>query len=267
MRPLVEISKLDLYRGSRRVLCRVSLELERGDIWCLLGPNGAGKTTLLKCINRTIRPDNGCVSINGSDVSTYSTSEMARMIGTVSQDREVVPPYEVVDVVVMGRTSYVGLFKSPSSLDYELAYDALDTVGISRLSQRQYSQLSGGERQLTLIARALVQQPQIVLLDEPTTFLDFGNQLLVLQTVQRLADERGLTVVFTTHYPNYAFWFAERVGLMKEGRLTATGVPDSVLTESSLSEIYGMDLAIVMARDTKYVIPATELRNTGLGNP
>ncbi len=233
------------YADGHRVLHGLDLVAERGDILCLLGPNGCGKSTLLRCIAGILKLDSGETYVDGQSLNRRGRQQTARFIGYVPQEHAASFPYTVLQVVVMGRAPYLGVFSAPSRQDLRIAEEALDQVGISHLRHRRYTEISGGERQLVLVARVLTQQPSILLLDEPTSHLDFGNQMLLLRTIRRLAREQHLTVVMATHFPNHALLISSHVSLMKDGRFVAVGTPDRVITEDNLELLYGIAVRII----------------------
>ena len=175
--------------------------------------------------------------------------ELARKVGTVFQEHSAPFPFSVVEVVRMGRAPHLSFFESPSKGDTEIALNCLNQVGMSHLKDKPYTQISGGERQLVLIARTLAQEPSIILLDEPTSHLDFKNQVLILKMISKLSSQ-GLTVIMSTHLPNQAFLVSSNVALMNEGRFLATGYCNDVMTENNLADTYGMELRIVEIDDT-----------------
>jgi iron complex transport system ATP-binding protein len=241
----VELQKGGFGYANKEVFRDLNLKVEDGEILCLLGPNGCGKTTLLRCISGALGLNGGRVLLDGRDSASLDVTERARIIGFVFQEHTIAFPFSVLEVVRMGRTPYLGLFATPSSRDTEIAEEALRTVGLWHLRDRPYTQVSGGERQLALIARALTQNPRLLLLDEPTSHLDFGNQILILRIVRRLVRERGLTVVMATHFPNHAMMVSDRVALMSRGGLDRTGDPVETMTEASLHSLYGVKVRIV----------------------
>ena len=235
--PLLRVHGARFSYGQREVLKGIDLEVFRGDVLCLLGPNGSGKTTLLRCMAGASRPSAGSVRLDDAEVGALSAPDRARRIGFLFQDHTPTFPFAVRDVVVMGRAPHLGLFGSPGPRDSALAADALERVGIGSLAGRPYTQVSGGERQLVLLARTLVQTPDAILLDEPMTHLDFRNQVRVLRIIRSLADD-GLTIVMSTHDPNHALWLRGRAALMKDGRVVAVGHASDVITESNVSTAY-----------------------------
>lgn len=227
----------------RAQLDDVSLAVGAGEVLCLLGPNGTGKTTLLRLLLGTLIPHRGSIMVDGLDTLQMSQVERARAIAYVPQSGVTGFPFSVLDVVVMGRSPYVRLGSAPTQRDYALAFEQLDNVGLARLAHRTFNEVSGGERQLALIARALTQASRILLLDEPTASLDFGNQARILATVSRLA-ERGHTVIMTSHMPDHAFACAHTVALLKRGKLLRLGVPTQVIDADVLTELYEFPIRV-----------------------
>ncbi len=244
------------YEGGSRVFDGVSLSAGKGEVLSILGANGSGKTTLLKCINRILAPQSGKVLIDGVDIQGLGRGDIARRIGFLPQMHVSAYPYSVRDVAVMGRAPYLSLTSSPGEADYKIADESLEALGIAHLAEKPYTKISGGERQLALLAMVLTQQPDVLLLDEPTSHLDFGNQIKTLQMIRQLS-ERGYTVVLTSHFPDHAFHLGCRVAVMKEGRMIDEGKADDVVTEENLQSIYGVGIKIVYSEDagSKVCIP------------
>jgi len=228
----------------RRIGSAVTLELAAGEVLCLLGPNGSGKTTLFKTLLGLLPPQGGSVMLNGEDARTLSRDAVARQVSYVPQAHGSFFPFSVRDIVLMGRVAHMGLFAAPSARDHAAALDAIRRMGIAHLADAAYTQISGGERQLTLIARALAQDAHMVVMDEPTANLDFGNQVRVLERIRALAGE-GIGVLLSTHDPDHAFLCADRVAMLYEGRLMACGAPGEVMTAENLQRIYGVEVAVV----------------------
>lgn len=221
-----------------------SFSLERGEVLCLLGPNGSGKTTLFKTMLGLLRPQGGAVRLDGESIVGWPRRRVARIMGYVPQAHTAYFPFSVLETVLMGRTAHIGLFATPSKRDVAIAEGMLETLNISHLRDAIYTRISGGERQLTLIARALAQEPDILVMDEPTASLDFGNQMLVLDQIKRLADT-GISIILSTHDPDHAFLCANRVAMLHDGKLVRLGVPDEVITPASLKLLYGIDVNVV----------------------
>ncbi len=236
--------------GTRRVGSGVTLELNAGEVLCLLGPNGSGKTTLFKTLLGLLPPQAGNVLIDGHDARTLARDEIARQISYVPQVHGAFFPYTVREIVLMGRTAHLGLFSAPSARDHAAALDAIRRMGIAHLADAVYTQISGGERQLALIARALAQDARMVIMDEPTANLDFGNQVRVLERIRALAGE-GIGVLLSTHDPDHAFLCADRVAMLHQGGLTACGAAAEVMTAEKLQQLYGVPVMVTaVALDT-----------------
>jgi len=229
--------------GSKKVVENITLAVKSGEILCLLGPNGVGKTTLFKSILGFLELMGGQILLDGEDMSRLSKKSIARAIGYVPQAHTPPFPFTVLEVVTMGRTAHMGAFASPSREDTGIAEEALNSLGIGFLRDRIYTEISGGERQMVLIARALAQQPEILIMDEPTSNLDFGNQIRVLEQINRLA-EKGLGVILTSHFPNQVFLCSTKVALIQRDNVFTFGSPDEVVTEANLKAAYGINVKI-----------------------
>jgi iron complex transport system ATP-binding protein len=216
----------------------LDVALEQGEVLALLGPNGGGKTTLLKTLLGILKPQAGEVTVGTRSLGRISIAERARLIAYVPQVHTPTFAFTVESVVLMGRTAHGNLFSAPSARDREIAGRALEQFGIARLAERPYTMISGGERQLVLLARALAQEPQFVVLDEPTASLDFGNQGKVMREIRALA-AAGHGVLFTTHDPNHALRAADRAYLLRNGERIAEGAVARVLTRAQLEALYG----------------------------
>lgn len=228
----------------------ISFSVKAGDVLCILGSNGSGKTTLIRCICNLLKLQSGSVSIEERNIKYFSERDLARYISYIPQMHNPTFPYSVLDVVLMGRTPYLNPFSAPSKRDIAIAKSAIDSVGVNHLIDKPYTEISGGERQLVLFARALAQQPKILLLDEPTSHLDFGNQVRVLKIIKKLADT-GLSIVMTSHFPDHAFIASNMTAIMKDGRFIDIGNSDDVVTEKNLKKIYAIDVKIVQVSNGK----------------
>jgi iron complex transport system ATP-binding protein len=231
------------YRKGPPVFEGLNYSARSSGIFCLLGPNGCGKTTLLKCIAGLLQLKSGEILLHGRSIVSLQRNVIASTIGYISQEHTYTFAYSVFDMVLMGRAPHLGMFSSPSKEDFVIAGECLDRVGIAHLRDKRFTEISGGERQMVLIARVLAQRPQIMLLDEPTSHLDFRNQTLVLRMISKLASD-GLLVIMTSHVPNHAILYASHVSLMNQGRLVIVGEPEDVITEKNLREIYSIDVNI-----------------------
>lgn len=225
----------------------VSFTVERGQFVCIIGANGCGKTTLLKHLLGLMRPMGGKVLMEGSDVQGLTDAERARMFAYIPQAHTPPFPFTVADVVLMGRTPYVGRLARTTAADRRIAWDAMCLLGIQQHAQQAYTNLSGGQQQLVLIARALAQQTDLIVMDEPTASLDFGNQHVVLSRMRDLA-RGGASVLMVTHDPHHAFYCADRVIVLDGGRVAADGAPREVMTRDRLEGIYATPLNVLDVR-------------------
>ena len=244
----VKVDNLSFSYDKRRVLSDVSFELNEGEMLCLLGPNGVGKSTLFNCILGLLPPEKGEIRIHGEAITEIGAKELARRIAFVPQSHAPTFNYSVFDMVLMGTTSHVGGFSSPGAEHITLAENALERVGITHLRERGYMQISGGERQLTLIARALAQQASVIIMDEPTANLDYGNQLRVLMRIKELSRE-GITVIQSTHNPEHVFLFADRVIALIGGKVAADGAPSEAVSEELIEALYGVKVRLTHDAD------------------
>lgn len=218
----------------------ISIDLCTGETLCVIGPNGAGKTSLFKSILGIKKYSAGSISVNGIEISSLPAKQRAELIGYVPQVHNPPFAFRVFDIVLLGRIKETGLFSGPSAADEQLAEEVLHMLNITHLKDRLYTEISGGEKQLVLIARALAQQPRFLILDEPANNLDYGNQLRVLRKTAELAKE-GLGIIMTSHHPVQAARFADRVAAMKNGRILFEGSPEAVVTGEYIREIYDID--------------------------
>ena len=246
----IEVQNLSFSYGDRPVLHDISFRVEKGEFLSILGPNGVGKSTLFRCVLGLLSGYTGQVLVDGADSRSFTVREAAKHIAYIPQSSHPIFNYSVFDIVLMGRTSGLSTFRSPKKKDAELCRWALEKVGIPHLSDRCFHRLSGGEQQLVLIARALVQKAPILMLDEPTASLDFGNQLLVLEQCRNLARE-GYTVIQTTHNPEQSYQYSDRILTLQQGRVLAEGTPKEVLTEKTIRALYGVEVDVVSLRDDR----------------
>jgi iron complex transport system ATP-binding protein len=219
----------------------------------------------MKTLLGLLPPRAGTVRIDGEDLAHVSRKRLARIIGYVPQAHAAFFPFSVIDIVLMGRSAHIGLFAAPSRADHAVAERALATLGIGHLKERIYTEISGGERQLALIARALAQEPRILIMDEPTASLDFGNQVRVLHQIAALAAS-GIAVAFSTHDPDHVFLCGDRVALLHDGGMEELGTPEAVITAASLKRLYGVDVQVVDLPDheTRTCVPSVHgLRRRG----
>jgi iron complex transport system ATP-binding protein len=232
------INKLSFNYTGIQVLKDVELNVELGEMWSIVGPNGSGKSTLLKCINRILKPKQNIVLIDGKDASRLDLKELSKIIGYVPQNSTSAFPFTVFDVVLMGRKPYIHWNLSDS--DNEIVAEMLDFLGIGDLAMRYFNELSGGEQQKVIIARALAQQPQILLLDEPTSSLDIKHQLEILCMLKSLTQSKERSVIASIHDLNLASRFSDKILMLKKGCIHAVGTPEEVLTEENIETVYGI---------------------------
>lgn len=242
----LEIKNLAFKYSEDTIFEDISFSLESGDIFFLLGPNGVGKTTLIKVLVGILRTKTGQILINGEDIIRWPRKKAAQYISYVPQGHNAYFPYKVLDVVLMGRTPYLSRYSVPSKADEDIACDILESLGILHLKDKSYKQISGGERQLVLISRALAQNPKVLVMDEPTSSLDFGNQIKVLQHIKQLAG-KDIAVIISTHMPDHALCYATKAALMKDGRILCCGEPQTVINSENLKEIYNVDIKVINA--------------------
>jgi len=222
----------------------VSFSLGDGEVMCVLGPNGGGKTTLFRTVLGLLAKHSGSIALEGQSIETLSRSEIAKLIGYVPQGHSGYFAYTVRDFVLMGRTAHLGIFSSPSKKDFDVADRALASLGMAQLAERPITEVSGGERQLALVARALAQEPRLLVLDEPTASLDFGNQVRVLERIAALA-RTGISILFSSHDPDHAFLCAQRALLLAEGRALEIGAPREVIRADTLQRLYGVSVQVL----------------------
>lgn len=239
---ILEVKDLSYhYFNSRTIFENVNFSVDKREVLTIIGINGAGKSTLLNCIANLFKPEHGQILLNGAPMKGMKLTDIAKTIGYVPQIHNAVYPYTVLEFAVMGRTPYIGVLATPKKSDYEIAKDALAKMHILHLKDKAYTEISGGERQLALIARVLAQQPQLILLDEPTSHLDYGNQFRTVSMIKQLT-KLGYGVIMTTHMPDHAIILDGKVGILdKQGHLLV-GAASEILTDENLSELYGIHI-------------------------
>ena len=220
----------------------INFTLQPGEILSILGPNGAGKTTMLKCMMGLVKWERGETLLDGKVLSKMPQKDVWKIIGYVPQASKMTFSYSILDLVTMGRAVYIGAFQQPSQKDHEAAREALELVGISHLADQPCTAVSGGELQLALIARTLVAEPKILVLDEPESHLDIHKQKIILQTIKKLVKERGLACVINTHYANHAFYFGDKVLMVAKDQPIITGPVSQIMTEQNILDYFHIEV-------------------------
>jgi len=238
----LQINKLSFVYGNFKALKDVLFEVDRCEFLGVVGPNGSGKSTLLKCIGRILRPEKNAVLIDDCDVTKINLKSLAKVMGYVPQRSESVFPFTVFDIVLMGRKPYIHWTVSDD--DCRIAIEALKYLGLEDLATRHFNELSGGEQQKVIIARALAQQPRILLFDEPTTYLDIRHQLEILDLLKHLTTTKQCTVIVAMHDLNLASRYADRILMLKKGSIYALGPPETVLSEENIADVYGIKVHV-----------------------
>jgi iron complex transport system ATP-binding protein len=243
MNPAIRIHDLSFAYKDKPVLDGISLSIDKGEMIGLIGPNGSGKTTLLKIFSAVLTAS-GEVQLNGRNIRTYGRRELSRLFAMVPQESQILFPYTVAEIVLMGRASYHSPLALEGKRDLEVARASMELTDCLSFADRYLHELSGGEKQRVIIARALAQEPEILLLDEPSAFLDLRHQVQVFELMRRLNRERGLTIVAALHDLNLAALFFPRLVMLREGKIYRDGSPKEVLTEETIEEIYGIKVRV-----------------------
>lgn len=240
---MIQVRDVEFSYGKQEVLKGISFCMEKGEFVCVLGANGCGKTTLLKSILAFLTPQHGQVLLYGKDIYQMDERERARKIAYIPQYHTPPFPFTVRDVVLMGRTPHLSRICRPTEKDCRIADESMERLGIAHYANKSYTALSGGQRQMVVIARALAQQPDLLIMDEPTASLDFGNQYLVLAQVKKLARE-GMGVLMVTHNPDHAFYCADRIIAMEDGKILSMGDAGKVINEAVMKAVYHMPVKV-----------------------
>lgn len=241
---MLEIRNLKFAYGDHKVLKDISFEAREGEMLCILGPNGAGKSTMFRCILGLLRGYEGEILIDGTEVSDLPARERASRMAYIPQTSKQVFSYTALDMVLMGASSALSAWRAPGARERKKALAALERLGILELAGRLYTNLSGGEQQLVLIARAIAQGAKTLIMDEPTSSLDYGNQMRVEQQLKSLADE-GYLIVQSTHNPEQTYMFADRIIAIKDGTIISAGRPGDIMDEELIRELYGIEVSVV----------------------
>lgn len=239
----VKVRDLDLHYGREHILRKISLTVEQGEFVVIIGPNGTGKTSLLKALAGLVKAT-GAIEILGRPLPGYSRRQLAGFVAVVPQQVPIEFPFTVAETVLMGRSPHLGILEIEGREDHLIACRSMEFTGVGHLSGRRLDELSGGERQRVIIARAICQEPQLILLDEPTASLDPAHQVRVMDLMERLRREQGVTVVMVSHDLNLAAMYGDRLLLMGNGSIIASGPPAEVLTTGQLERTYGCRMVV-----------------------
>jgi iron complex transport system ATP-binding protein len=246
------------YKGGKRpVLTDLDLEIPGGAATAVLGPNGSGKTTLLRLLLGVLRPQAGRIHLDGRPQDEYTRRELSQLVGLVPQDEHIPFDFTILEYVLLGRSPYLGPLEMPKALDHEIAMQALESAGLGDMQHRHLPNLSGGERQLATVARALAQQPRVLLLDEPAAHLDLSNQGRLLAIMGQLV-AGGVTLILTTHDPNLAARIASHTVLMNGGGVLAAGTSGEMLTAEWLSRTYGVPVEVIQSNGRRVIALGSE---------
>lgn len=240
------------YDTVRDTIKNISFNLNKGELIALLGPNGSGKTTILKCLNGTLKPKTGEIYIENHNIKNLSYKEIAKFISVVPQEHSAIFSYLVIDIVAMGITPYLSFGRMPTKKDYRTAYTKLEFFNIQHLAEKNYNQLSGGEKQLVLIARALMQNTDYLIMDEPTSHLDFKNQHLLMKELKKLS-ENGKGVITALHDPNLALRFCDRIIMVKNGEVIFSGENTKVMNPQNLQILYDAPVSMNKVEDVSII--------------
>jgi len=240
----LRLDEVSLGYGKRTVLHNISLEAKPGEILGIIGPNGSGKSTLIRGITRLISPTSGQIFLDGQNTASMSHSDLARLVAVVPQNPVLPGLFTALEVVLMGRTPHLGLFKYEGKRDLAIAQRAMEATQTTAFAERRIDELSGGERQRLTIARALAQEPKMILLDEPTAHLDINYQIETLDTARQLCLEQKLIVVATLHDLNLAAQYCDRLVVLSNGKIHCHGVPEAVINPQTIKEVYGAEVYV-----------------------
>jgi iron complex transport system ATP-binding protein len=242
--PVIEARNVNFSYAAKPVMGNISFAIDEGQVVAVIGPNGSGKTTLLKIINGTLFPDAGQMLIDGKETGRWQRKEIAQKVAIVPQETAMIFPFYAEEIVLMGRFPHLGRYSFEDKKDYKIVHEAMEKTDTLAFADRRFSELSAGERQRVLIARALAQEPKVLLLDESTVFLDLKHQSQFLALLRQLNTMQKLTVIFVTHDINLAAQNADRIILLYSGKIYAIGKPAEVITAANIKEVYDVDAGI-----------------------
>jgi iron complex transport system ATP-binding protein len=260
---VLNVKDLQFQYGMQPVLKDISFQVGQGQLCGLFGPNGCGKTTLFKCCLKFLKNQGGQIRVDGQDIKDLRIEEMAKLVAYVPQEHKPPFPYLVKDVVLMGRTPRLKSLFGTNKEDRQKALGALKLLGLQEIADKPYNQLSGGQRQLVLIARAVAQETPLMFLDEPTSALDFSNQIRIWRIMKQIA-ESGVTILACSHDPNHVSWYCDRVVVMNHNHILREGPPQEVITEPVLDEIYRNVCAVRNLDEARMVLPKEVAHGNGV---
>ncbi|MCK9472378.1 ABC transporter ATP-binding protein [Sulfurimonas sp.] len=253
LKPLIDVKNLHFSYKTHKILSGVDLKLYKGEVVSLLGPNGCGKSTLIKLILKLLY-GSGDILINDKTITNHSHRDIASYIAYIPQYNNTPFNYSVMEMVLMGRISKLGFFALASANDYEVANKALQKIGIWHLKDKAFGQLSGGQKQMVLLARSIAQEVNIFIMDEPVAGLDYGNQIRLLELINELSAQ-GYTFLKTTHYPDHALLISSRVVVINGGKIIADGAPHKVITKEMIQDVYSINADIITHDSHKRCVP------------
>ena len=251
---MLVVKNLNFYYGKHHTLKNISLNIDSASLWALMGPNGGGKTTFFKCIMGFLKADSGSITVCDKDYKNITTKEIAKLISYVPQEHKPPFPFTVREIVLMGRSPYMNGVFGLKKEDYNAADEAMEKIGILDIAEKPVTSLSGGQRQLTLIARAIAQDTPVMILDEPTSALDFNNQINIWKILKEISS-KGKLVIACSHDPNHILWFTDNTFAIKNGEIVAFGTTCNIITEDLLKEIYGSKYHIANVENKNIICP------------
>lgn len=264
---MLTIDNISFSYENKEIFENINFNVKKGQLLSIIGPNGCGKTTLINCILGINKVSKGSISFKGRELNKLSNRERAKLFSYVPQEKGHIFPYSVLEIVLMGRTPYHSIFSSPNSLDNKIAMDSLKMVGMENFKDNLFTKLSGGERQLVILARSLAQKSDIILMDEPTASLDYRNEIMFLEMMKNLCVNKNKTIIMTTHFPNHSFYFENNnldtnVIMLSDKKIKYKGLPSRVLTEKHVYDIYGVESKILTYdNNKKHIVPIGGIKN------
>lgn len=255
MEKIIECSNIGFSYNGTAVLNGINFSISPGEMVGILGANGSGKSTLLKIFSGLLKPESGEALYRNKEISKIGRKEIAKRLAYIPQDPVFAFPFSITEIVLMGRAPYIGRFEFEREQDREMAESAMETVGITHLKDRLISQVSAGERQLASLARALVQEPEIMILDEPATFLDIRHRTEIMKILIKLKEESGISIVAATHDIFSALYYFEEIIILKDGKVFAEGKTEKVVNEENLSAAYGINVSVKKVNGRVFVFP------------